>query len=158
MKRTSLKNKFRRKAGRYEIKFVTKLWDDATESEKKKIASNVDITNEEEIFLCFIPDDTYWWLITTRRLIIFENELLNPIPLNNITADLTGLTQEIIQNRNFKREKEKVYPLLVADNKKVNLKIEDAAWYVVTEIFDYIFSSNYDKNFILELMEKQLKK
>jgi hypothetical protein len=128
----TVKAKFMRSKSNLEL---TKLWDDLDDLKKVSILKNLDIHSSEEPVLSFYKDAGLWWLLTSERLFIYNDNLVEELQLNEVVdVDVPELFQGTVP----KTECDKIR--IILQETTIDLTIEERSWHVIYPLFKFAFA------------------
>ncbi|PKF74192.1 hypothetical protein [Chryseobacterium sp. PMSZPI] len=108
----------------------TKLWKTIDILKQQVISSKINLEYDEKELICFYNYD-YWWLFTTKNLIVNDNKSLLYISLFEISKiDLPAN----IKNINHPE----AYIDIYFQDKKVKLQLEKFSWPIMIEILKFV--------------------
>lgn len=61
----------------------TKIWNDTNTIIQNRIIRAINVLTDELFVLCFF-NESYWWVITNKRLIISDGDEIKYLPLSSI--------------------------------------------------------------------------
>lgn len=115
----------------------TKLWKEGSQGDKDLILNNVNLLVDEIAIIYFLPNQTYWWLLTNKRLIISDNQHTGYISLAEVKK---VEPKEIFEGRVSKSENTDLN--LYLNNKEIKLKVEQQTWPAIYEVLKFITADN----------------
>lgn len=116
----------------------TKLWKEVNQGDKELILNNVNLLVDEAIIIYFLPNQTYWWLLTNKRLIIADNQHVTYVPLAEVKR---VEAKEIFEDRVSKSENTNLSLYFLNDG-ELKLKLEQQTWPVIYEVLKFITADN----------------
>ena len=100
----------------------------------KPVLSVIELLSDETAIICFIPNDTYWWVLTDERLIVKESQItyLKFQEINSIELS------EIFEGEQSKSELASID--ITTASSKFKLKVEKGSWHVIYNILKFLIS------------------
>ncbi len=129
----SIEAKFRRAGVSFKQTF---LWLDIQEELKFEIKKNIIFLENESCIVCFYSSKNYILLLTTLRIIMYDEGIINYYPfqlINDITLD------DIFDTSKTKFEN-KTVNLVLKSGIKIAISVEQGTWHIWYNIFKLVTS------------------
>ncbi len=112
----------------------TRLVKEMSDEDRDMITKNIQFLSNEIPVLCFFPNNEYWWILTTSRLILNENKKTTFISFDNIKqVTLSDIINDKIEKRNCK-----TVHLVLKNDLVLNLNVEQNTWHAVYNILKFV--------------------
>lgn len=112
----------------------TKLFGEIDMKSQNVIKVKSQFLPNEVATLCFFPDDSYWWVLTTSRIIMFENNNIKFVFLEEINSIEP---KEIFANKATKRNSTNL-DLSLKNGNDIKLRVERNTWHAVYSILKFV--------------------
>ncbi len=113
----------------------TKVWKQVEPAWKDIVSEKSNLSSKEEPILCFYPNTVDGWLLTNKRLLIFEND---PTVYFDLTEFYKVEVEDIFENGVNKLECTRIQ--LFTKSKCINLVVEIRSWHIILSIFRFIIN------------------
>jgi len=130
------------KFNRFNLKSsFTKIFEQLNENEQYILSINIKLIEEEEIIICFCPNQCYWWVLTNFRIIINDNHRTNYVLL----SDIKNIDMKDIFNDRVDKFTCKILNFNMKNEENVDLSVEFNTWHAMYNIFKFVINTKTAK-------------